>query len=173
MRQSSGLAGEPRAASRAISSIAVRISIEVGEVLENVFSVPDDFGSRDRLDRPIVDAVGQLAQPVGAAADRRSQHGGIGGADVDEPLDAALAQPRRGHRADAPQRVDRQPLEELLDAFGRDDGQAVGLLPRGRDLREELVRRDAGRRRQPGRLANLALSAARPPCRAVRPTRSR
>ena len=32
-------------------------------------------------------------------------------------------------RPDAPQRIDRQRLEEALDALGRDDRQAVGLLP--------------------------------------------
>ena len=116
---------------------------------ENVFSVPDDFAALVRLDRPIVDAVGEVAQPVGMAADGLAQHRRIGGAHVDEPLDAALAQPLRGHRADAPQRVDRQLLQELLDALGRDHRQAVGLLPRRRDLREELVRRDAGRRGSP------------------------
>ena len=46
---------------------------------------------------------------------------------------------------DAPERVDRQLLQEALDPFGRDDGQAVRLLPVGGDLGEELVRRDAGR----------------------------
>ena len=74
-------------------------------------------------------------------------------------VDAALAQPRRRHRPDAPQRVDRQLLQERLDALGRDHRQAVRLAPGRRDLREELVRRDAGRRGQAGRLANPRLDA--------------
>ena len=57
---------------------------------------------------------------------------------------------RRRHRADAPQRVDRQLLQERLDPLRADHRQAVGLLPAGRDLREKLVRRDAGRRGQAG-----------------------
>ena len=42
---------------------------------------------------------------------------------------------------------------KLLDALGRDHGQAVRLLPGRCDLRQELVRRDAGRRGQPGRVS--------------------
>ena len=59
-------------------------------------------------------------------------------------------------------RIDRQLLEEALDALRRDDGQAVRLLPRRGNLREELVRSDAGRRRQSGRLADLPPSAVAP-----------
>ena len=64
---------------------------------------------------------------------------------------------------DAPERVDRQLLQERLDALRADDRQAVRLLPARGDLREELVRRDAGRRRQPGRRRGCAPSAAARP----------
>ena len=66
-----------------------------------------------------------------------------------------------GHRPDAPQRVDRQLLQKRLDALGRDHRQAVRLLPARRDLREELVRRDAGRRRQSRLLADRRLQPLR------------
>ena len=49
-----------------------------------------------------------------------------------------------------------------LDPLGRDDGQAVRLLPARGDLGEKLVRRDAGRGRQPRLLADLRSSAAAP-----------
>ena len=39
----------------------------------------------------------------------------VGGADVDQPLDAARAQLARRDRADAPQRIDRQLLQERFD----------------------------------------------------------
>ena len=93
-----------------------------------MFSEPDDFASRFGSTGAVVDAVGELAQPVGEAADGSRSSSQVGGAHVDEPLDAARAQLLRGDRADAPQRVDRQLLQELLDALGRDHGQPVGLF---------------------------------------------
>ena len=70
-------------------------------------------------------------------------------------------------------RIDRQRLEEALDPLRRDHRQAVRLLPRGRNLREELVRRDAGRRGQAGAFLDRRLDAARRPrARASAPTRS-
>ena len=76
-------------------------------------------------------------------------------------VDAARAQPLRGHRADAPERVHGELLQERLDPFRRHHRQAVGLLPAGRDLRQELVRRDARRRRETRRLANRGLQPLR------------
>ena len=74
---------------------------------------------------------------------------------------------------DAPQRVHRQLLQERLDALGADHRQAVGLLPAGGDLGEKLVRRDAGRRRQPRRLADACLQPFRDGRRQrLRPRRS-
>src|SRR2546427_12604465 len=61
----------------------------------------------------------------------------------------------RGHRADAPQRLDRELLQELLDSLRGNHGKAVGLLPAGGDLGEKLVRRHARR----GGEAQLAADA--------------
>jgi len=113
-----------------------------------VFSEPDDFASRFGVTGRIVDAVRQLAQPVGEAAHRVAEQLQIGGAHVDETLDPLRAQFFGGHRADAPERVDRELLKKRLDAIGTDDGEPVGLLPAGRDLGEELVGGDPGRRGQ-------------------------
>ena len=91
-------------------------------------------------DRPVVDALRELLQPVGQRADGFAQRAGSAvrtSTSFSMPRARSL---RGGDRADAPQRVDRQALQEVLDALRRDDGQAVGLLPAGRDLREELVR---------------------------------
>ena len=65
----------------------------------------------------------------------------------------------RRHRPDAPERVDRKLLQERLDAFRRDHGEAVGFPPRGGNLREELVWRDARRRRQSGLFVNQGLDS--------------
>src|SRR6185369_5654692 len=93
------------------------------------------------------------------AADRVAQEIGIGGAHVDEPLDAARAQLAGGDRADAPQHIDLELLQERLDFIWADDRETVRLFPSGCDLREKLVRRDAGRCRQPRLLADTRLQA--------------
>jgi hypothetical protein len=114
-----------------------------------------------RHDGAVVVAVGELSQPVGVAADRFAQARGIGRADVHEPRDPALAQARRRDGPHAPQRVDRQLLEERVDALGRDDREAVRLPPRRRDLGEELVGRHARRRGERRRGTDLRLQPAR------------
>src|SRR3989475_12578320 len=65
----------------------------------------------------------------------------------------------RGHRADAPQRLDRELLQELLDSLRGNHGEAVGLLPAGGDLGEELVRRHARRGGEPELAADALLDA--------------
>ena len=77
----------------------------------------DDFASRFGTTGRSSMPFGELAQPVGVAADRVPQQLRRRRAHVDQPLDAALAQPLRGHRPDAPQRIDRQLLQEPLDAL--------------------------------------------------------
>jgi len=57
-------------------------------------------------------------------------------------------------------RVDRQLLQERLDALGADHGQAVRLFPARRDLGEELVWRDARRRGEPRLGADAILQTA-------------
>ena len=114
-----------------------------------------------RLDRTVVDSIGELPQPIGAAADRFPKQRRVDAAHIDQPLDAALAQPLRGHGPDAPQRIDGQLVEKRLDPFGRDDRQAVRLLPSRRDLREELVRRHTGRRGQSSSFLDLRLEPLR------------
>ena len=114
-----------------------------------VFSEPDDLGSLSATTGRSSIAVRELLQPVGHAAHRLAQRLLVNRAYVDEPVDAPRAQPLRRHGPDAPQRLNGQTLQKRLDAIGSDDGETIGLLPSRRDLREELVRRDAGRRRQP------------------------
>ena len=63
---------------------------------------------------------------------------------------------RGGDRADAPEPLDRQRVEEVELAVGRHHEQAVGLGHAARDLGEELGPRDADRDRQADLLAHLA-----------------
>ena len=126
-----------------------------------MFSLPQDFAARFGTTGRSSMPGGELPQPLGLAADGVAQRRFVGGTHVDQALDAAFAQAPRRDRSDTPQRVDWQLLEEVLHAFRRDDGQAVGLLPRRCDLREKLVGCDPGRRREPDRLANLGLQPLR------------
>ena len=123
-------------------------AVDVDQVVRVRALARGRFRRAIRLDRAIVLARRELQQPVGHAADRGTEHGRIRGPHVDEPGDAVIAQPLLGHRADAPERVDRQLLQKRLDTLGRDHGQAIGLAPRRGNFREELVRRDARRRRE-------------------------
>src|SRR5690606_24817382 len=113
----------------------------------------------------VVFAVSEAQEPVGMAADSFTQDGRVNGADVDEFDDAALAQAPGRDRTDAPERFDRQLLEEVLDAFRWNDSQPVGFTPCRGDLREELVRGHAGRSRQAGGLPDFGFESSRYACR--------
>ena len=84
-----------------------------------------------------------------------AKHRRFSGPDIDQTFDPALAEPIGRHRADTPERIDRQLLQKPFDALGGDDGQAIGLLPSGGDFGEELVGRDAGRCRERRSLADV------------------
>ena len=74
--------------------------------------------------------------------------------EVADGLDAELVQaPGRG-RADAPEALDGQRVEEGALVVGRDDQQAVGLRGPAGHLRERLGPRDPDRQGQPDALAN-------------------
>ena len=138
--------------------------VEAGQVLGICRFRPGglDFAVGDN--RAFVDAVRQLLQPVGEAANRVAKELGIGATYIDETLDTALAQLFCRDRADAPEGINRQPLQERLDALRADHRQPVRLLPARSDLREKLVRRNAGRRGQPGFGAYPRLEALRDRC---------
>ena len=140
-----------------MSSMSVRSS-------EYVFSVPDDSarGAAPPADRR---CRRRAAGASRLAADGLAQQRGIGGAHVDEPLDAASAQPRRRHRPDAPQRVHRQALKEGSTRSGAITVRPSGFFHAGCDLREKFVRCDTRGGGQSRRLSNLASSAAARPSR--------
>ena len=166
MRQSSSCCVQPlRRVARHLVDLLADL-VDVGQVLRVGVLAARRLGLAVRLDRAIVDAVGELAQPLGARLPTASRSTcSIGGAHVHQPLDAALAQPRRGHRPDAPQRVDRQLLQKPLDPLRRDHRQAVGLLPRRRrSSRGTCSARRPPTRSVPSPRGSPPSAAARPPC---------
>jgi cyclophilin family peptidyl-prolyl cis-trans isomerase len=138
------LALQPRAVFARHAGNFLPDAVGIDEVLGVRALARRGLGRAVRLHRPVVLPGGQPLQPVGHAADRRAKDGRVGGPDVDETFDAAIAEPRGGDRADAPERIDGQLLQERFDTFGRDHREPVGLPPGRRDLGEELVRCDAG-----------------------------
>ena len=112
------------------------------------------IGSTGRSSSP----AASLLQPVVMLPTAARSSVGIGRPHVDEPFDAALARAAARSRAHAPQRVDRQ-LSAGNDSTrsGAITVRPSGLRQRRRDLREELVRRDARRGGEPGpsRIARL------------------
>ena len=133
--------------------------LEVGQVLGEGPLRTGRLGLPRGLDRPVVDAVRQAEQPVGAAPDDARQALHVEAADVDQGDDAVRAELAGRDGADAEQRIDRKLLQEGLDPLGRDDGQPVRLPPARGDLRQELVGGDSGRGGQAGLLADLLLQA--------------
>jgi hypothetical protein len=122
-----------------------------------------------RLDRPIVDAVGELAQPVGEAADGLAQQLRIGGADVDQRSIPARAASSPSP-ADAPQRVDRQLLQERLDRVRADHGQAVGFFQPDAIFARNLLGATPADEVRPGVVADAGFKPAfAPRCRTYRP----
>ena len=98
---------------------------------------------------------------VGPAPDDSAERVGGDAPHVHETHATDREQLLRRLRPDTPERVDGQLLEKTFDSFGRDDGQAVRLLPPGGDLREKLVRRDARRDGEGGRLEDRRFQAPR------------
>ncbi len=72
-----------------------------------------------------------------------------------------VLEPRRRLRADAEQPPDRQRIERRGDVLRPDHGEAVGLVHLGRELREQLVVRDADRGGESRALADPLLDLAR------------
>ena len=85
-----------------------------------------------------------------------------GSSSARSPISAHPAAPRRsrGLRADPGQQAQRQGREERGIAAGRDDHDAAGLAPIGRDLRDRLRAARAERARQARRLAHGGLQRA-------------
>src|SRR5205823_2389106 len=85
--------------------------IDVGQIFRVRDLAARRFRFAVRLDAPIVDARGELTQPVGQTADRVPQDPFVNRPDVDQPLDPVLPQPCRGYLPYSPQRVYRQLLQ--------------------------------------------------------------
>ena len=77
------------------------------------------------------------------------------------PMNPSRPQLLRGDGTNAPESIDRKPLQEGLDAIGRNDRQAVRLFPSRRNFRQELVRRNSRGGSQTGRVADAFLQSFR------------
>ena len=90
------------------------------------------------------------------AAEYRHQRGLADTRDLADRRDPARVELGLGDRADAPEPADRERMQELELAFGRDHEQPVGLGHAAGDLREELRARDADRDAQSDAFEHLA-----------------
>ena len=107
------------------------------------------------LHRMVVDAVREFVQAPSPAAEALFERRGAERAQVRHRRHAEFGELGFHHLADARQPADGQGREEGFDLVRADHEQAIGLAPVRGDLREELVRRDAGRRGEFGFLADL------------------
>ena len=121
---------------------------------------PDRLPLLVRIDRPIVVAVREVAQPLGGAADDLAQLLERPRADVHELLDAVLAQPLARSSARPP--TARRPADPGGSVSIRSGAITVrpsGLCQPDAIFGEKLVRRDARRGGQAGRLPDRLLDA--------------
>ena len=116
---------------------------------------------RDRLRRPIglhfaaIDAVRELGKTPPVTAEALFELGGV-------PIAASSPTVRMPSAASFPSmtlptpwmRATGSGMEECFDFFGPDHEKPIGFAPVRGDLREKLVRRDAGRRGQRELLAD-------------------
>ena len=137
--------------------------------VSNVTSAPIDFSDVLGRDPPRVATPGELAQVGGGRlAERGPQHPGrrLGHvADRGQPQPAQRLGRLLPH---APQRVDRQRVEELEHPVARDDQEAVGLGAGRAELGDELGRRHPDRAGQALLLGRSAGGSARRSARAGR-----
>ncbi len=99
--------------------------------------------------------------PPDSLAEERHQGGLVEAGDLPDRREPARAQPPGRRRADAPERLDRQRVEEGPLAARRHDQQAVRLGDGAGHLGEELGRRHAHRDRQPHLLAHAPAQVRR------------
>ena len=104
-------------------------------------------------------AAQRIAEHLDHALDRQSRH-------LPDRARAEAPEPRERLRPRAPQALHRHVAHERRDPVGRHHQQAVGLAEIGRELRQELARRDADRRDEAFLAAHRVLDAPRD-CAAV------
>ena len=113
----------------------------------------------------------------GRLADRGTEHADRRRGEVPDRTQAEAAQLLGGAFTDAPQREDRQRMQEVEHPVGGHDRETVRLRPGRRELGDELGRRDTDRAGQPllvphpvaDQLADLGRPAEQP----ARPETSR
>jgi hypothetical protein len=124
-----------------------------------------------RADRPAavadphparVAVVGQRVQvPAGVPAEHRDQPGLADPGDVADRVDLPLAQLGRGDRADAPEPLDRQRVQERQLLVRRDHQQSVRFADAAGHLGQELGASHPDRDRQTGLFAHLGAQPGR------------
>ena len=140
-----------------LGAVAPRVEVAVERGL-----AADGFGLAVSDDRALVAAVRRLVHPRAVVAtELLEEPQGIGLRQFADGADAERFELCRGLRADAVDPARRQRPDARRDVGSGNDRDAVRLVEVGGDLREQLVRRDADRRRQPGCGANRILDRSR------------
>src|SRR5581483_7023162 len=112
-------------------------------------------------DRALVAAVRALVQPAPVArAEALDQIGEGPPRELAESADAELRELRLALGPDAVQAPHGERPDARLEVGLGEHGKAVGLVELGADLREQLVRRDRDRAREPGRAQHAVLDRA-------------
>ena len=146
----------------------------VGDVARERLLVPDRLHLAHRFDGALISVPRERVKVLSVCDADRADERVLGHRRevADGPHTEALEPPtRRG--PDPPEPLDRQWVQERELLTGRDDDQPIGLREIARDLGQELRRRDADRRVQPGlRLHSGADSHCDLGARAVQPVRA-
>src|SRR6266571_5719824 len=148
---------EPRAQLGEDVRERVAVAHRVQVVFEGRFAA-DRFRLAVGEDRPVVETVRGLVHPGAMLfAEALAQEHAVGLRELADRADAERFEPRTRLGADAGDLARRQRPDARGDVRFAQHGEAAGLLEIGGDLREQLVRRDSDRAREPGRLAHRAL----------------
>ena len=130
------------------------------EILFVSFFGADRFRRAVRFHLAIVDAARQLADDLTPRAEGNLEIDRSRFGEIAERAIAHCAQFLGSLRTDTPHALDRKRRKEAANVLGH-DREPVGLVEIGRNLRDELARRDTGRRGELELLLDVCFDRAR------------